>query len=297
MIRLHIHGLSDALVKQWKCIKYHSKSKNTLDRMEMPKQDVVGDLLMEEDTIQDLVRSLMVDKRAQTVIKSVTGNDDCSVQYVLVYFIGQLCGIELSDSTTTDGEVAPKDMLSQLGHASNDSACMMSQIFMASVMSVRTRRVSNFDPTARLFDSRGMGVFNDPKKLELRQKRCRTALATLHASQTDKPSLSGPSSALLLHGIELMMDMKGTSDRVLNKLAEGGITRPASVLRMWVQDMAASIELDPRSPPPPGMVGVNCNTFDNADFHLYGRVVSVIPTGTIRLGVESSDHQYVSMYV
>ena len=107
-------------------------------------------------------------------------------------------------------------------------------------MSARTKKNKEFNPASQLFDYRGRAVFSDPEKLEVRLGRLRTALAAIHSSQTDRPPVSGPAFALLSHGIRLMIDMRGTSDGLLDKLAEDGVCRPARVLRMWIQKLAMS---------------------------------------------------------
>ena len=115
----------------------------------------------------------------------------------------------------------------------------------------------------------------------------KTALAAIHASQSDTPPVSEPSSALLSHGIKLMLDMRGTSDSLLNKLAKEGVCREANVLRHWIKKLARAIDpLDVRSPPPKGMSHVKAWTADNADYHLFHSCRSAIPVANILLGIE-----------
>jgi len=225
------------------------------------------------------------------VVKKATGNDTCSAQHALAYFVGQLCGIELSEYSVSGKEkIDPHGMLNKLG--SNDKVeCPTSQVFLMSAMCARTRKSTEFDPTVSLYDTRGRDVLSNPEKLEIRMSKLRTALAAIHASQSDRPSPSGPAFELISNGIRLMIDMRGTSDKLLDNMSERGFTRPASVLRYWIQKLAEAIDpINPRSPPPSDKSHVICWAFDNADFHLFQRVVSVVPVGNILLGIESSEN-------
>ena len=84
-----------------------------------------------------------------------------------------------------------------------------------------------------------------------------------------------------------MLDMQGTSDSLLNKLAKEGVCREANVLRHWIKKLARAINpLDVRSPPPKGMSHVKAWTADNADYHLFHSCLSVVPVANILLGIE-----------
>ena len=121
--------------------------------------------------------------------------------------------------------------------------------------------------------------------------KLRTALAAIHSSQTDRPTVSGPASALLLHGIRLMIDMCGTSDSLLNRLAEEGIARPSHVIRHWMHILSDCVDpLNCRSPPlSEEEVHISCWTGNNADFHIFHRCVSVVPIANILLECESRE--------
>ena len=85
-----------------------------------------------------------------------------------------------------------------------------------------------------------------------------------------------------------MIDMRGTSDQLLNQLAREGVCRPDMVIRVWIQKLAEAIDpLNCRSPPPDGSSHVLAWTADNADYHLFQKCVSVIPVANILLGIES----------
>jgi hypothetical protein len=45
----------------------------------------------------------MTDKNVKTVVKIAAGKDECSAIDALAYFVGQLCGIELSESSLDGG--------------------------------------------------------------------------------------------------------------------------------------------------------------------------------------------------
>ena len=286
-------GLTDVERKLFRCLKYHTGS--TIDDEQMAyEQDIIGKSLLDEDpnsttSMRNLVHSLMVNQNVIDVVKIATGEKKCSAQFALAYFIGQMCGIELSESTVSKEDIDPKGLLDQIG--SNDNVdCPISQTFLLSAMSARTHKTKVFDPNGQLYDHRRKNIFLDPEKLKARMSKLRTALAAIHSSQSDQPPVSGPAFALLAHGIRLMIDMRGTSDRLLDRLAEEGICRPARVLRVWIQKLAKAVDpVNPRSPPLPGQSHVLCWTFDNADYHLFHRVVSVIPVGNVLLGIESED--------
>lgn len=108
--------------------------------------------------------------------------------------------------------------MNQIG-SNNDINCHTSQIFLHSTLSVRTKNGA-FDPAGSLYDSRDIKVLFDPEKLEARQKRPKTALAVMNASQKDQPYDTRSAFALLNHDINLMFEMRGTSDQLLDKLAE-----------------------------------------------------------------------------
>ena len=85
--------------------------------------------------------------------------------------------------------------------------------------------------------------------------------------------------------------MRGTSDHILDRLADEGISCPTSVLRDWIQKFANIIDpltsrLAPQSEDEENVVAITC---DNADFHLHERCVSVVPWATILLGIEAKE--------
>ena len=45
----------------------------------------------------------MTDKNVKTVVKIAAGKDECLAIDALTYFVGQLCGIELSESLLDGG--------------------------------------------------------------------------------------------------------------------------------------------------------------------------------------------------
>lgn len=286
-----LDGLPDMLIKHWRCLKYHAGG--IVDDKDISGQDIIGESLLGTDpnsptTIRNLLRALMADKKVKEIIKVATKRDECSVQDALAYFIGQLCGIELSECSASK-EIDPHGLLDKIGDNDNVE-CSLSQVFLVSAMSVRTRKEKKFDPNSQLFDFRGRAVFSDPERLKVRLSRLKTALAAIHSSQKDNPSISGPAFALLSHGIRLLIDMRGVSDRLLDKLADEGICRPARVLRYWIQQLASAIDpINPRCPPPEGMCHVLCNIADNADFHIFERCVSVVPIGNLLMGIESEE--------
>ena len=281
-------------VKHYKCIQYHMGG--VIDETQLGNQDIIGKSLLGDDpesrsSLRNLLLSLMVDKNVKHIVDIVTGGETCSPQLALAYFVGQLCGIELSDASETSD---PKRMLNQLVSRDDDDTnidCPLAQVFLMSVMSTRTKKSNKIDPTNPLYDNRAREVLNDPKRLKVRMGRLETALAAMHASQSDKPSVTGPSFALLSHGIHLMMDMKGgTSDKVLDTLADKGICRKPDVLRHHIREITDSIDvLNARTPLPNGEVDVVAYTADNADMKIFHGCESVVPVGNVLLGSESKE--------
>lgn len=264
-------------------------------RDKIPEQDAVGKSILGDDpqsqtSMRNLLQSMMVDKSVNNIVNIATGEkaEVCSAQHALAYLLGQMCGIEISESASTK-DIDPNDILDGL-ESNHNFECPISQVFLVSAMMARTRKTKEFTPTVSLYDSRSKDVLTHPDKLKARMARLRTALAAIHSSQTDNPSLSGPASAALFHGIHLMLDMRGTSDRLLDRLAAEGVCRPAHVIRMWIQKLADAIDpINARKPPKSGESYVIGWTADNADYHLFHRCVSVVPVGNILLGIETED--------
>ena len=101
-------------------------------------------------------------------------------QHALAYFLGQLCGIKISESTSPD-EIDPKDVLNQIGY--NDKIhCPISQVFLISAMSTRKKRSKELHPNAPLYDYGGRAVFSSPEKLRARMSRLRNTLAAIQSS-------------------------------------------------------------------------------------------------------------------
>lgn len=106
-------GLSDTAIKQLRCLKHYSSDK--VDTEAIPEQDVIGEFLLNNDpssptTMRNLTISLMANDLVNDVVHKATGNETCSLQHALAYFVGQLSGIELSESATDD--VDPVDLSS-----------------------------------------------------------------------------------------------------------------------------------------------------------------------------------------
>eukprot|EP00984_Skeletonema_dohrnii_P018359 scaffold8555_cov159-Skeletonema_dohrnii-CCMP3373.AAC.3 len=291
-----LDDVPEMLRKFYRCIQYHSP-KESINTDTCQELDVVGKLLLDQDpdsptAIQNFLRSLMSHDDVKKIVGIVTGNETVSVQYALAYILGQLCGIEVCESASVD-ELAPRQLLHKLVGSTTTTdvvECPISQVFLMSNMTARTKKYMKFHPSNSLYHSARKDVLGDPQKLKIRMKRLQTALAAIHSSQYELPKVSGPSSALLLHGIQLMIDMRGTSEMLLNKLSEDGVCRPAKVIRLWIQKLADSIEPLTTRATTPGKLHVLCNTADNADFHLFGTCKSVVPGGTILLGLESEEN-------
>ena len=105
-------------------------------------------------------------------------------------------------------------------------------VFLCSQPRVLEQETVEFDPKAGLYDYRSWPshLYQYPEKVEEQRAKLRTALAALRSSQSDVPPTNGPSSLLISHGIRLMLDIQGTSDNLLDKLAKEGICRPEGVL-------------------------------------------------------------------
>ena len=279
-------GLPDNLIRHYRCIKYHSRG--ITNASDIPEEDHIGKILLSDNlesplAIRNIIGSLMDDSNVTNIIRVATGKEEYRTEHALAYLIGQLCGIEISDTTSSRKDIEPKDVLNQIGSTNNSVECPLSQIFMLSAMSARTKKAKVFDPRDALYDTRSKDVLSDSEKLRVRRDRVSTAIGAIHASQTEYPPVDGPSLALLTQGIRLLIDMRGTSDRILDRLADEGISRPAKVLRQWIRKFARVIDpLTSRSNPlSENEENVVVFTGDNADFKLHERVVSCVPMASI----------------
>ena len=111
-----LDGLSENLIKHWRCVKYYSGG--SVDG-KIPEQDIVGKALLDQESptaMHNLVYSMMNDENVRGIIRTATKTDECSAQHILLaYFIGQLCGIELSESSLSLDEIDPQGLLKNIG--------------------------------------------------------------------------------------------------------------------------------------------------------------------------------------
>ena len=127
------------------------------------------------------------------------------------------------------------------------------------------------------------------QNLEARSSRTLSSLSSLHSAQNWEGQEIGPAAAAIFCGIRLFLDMKGLSDHSIDQLSKCGVSVGPKALRKYIQMAASSIEsYTVRADPPPGMKLSLLWTTDNADFHLFSRVLSVIPIGNLLLGYEAT---------
>ena len=215
--------------KLFRCLKYFHRQGRGDPKEQTDKLDFIGKALLDKNadpymSLRNIVFSLMANDQVNKVVSIATNSQTkCSPQFALAYLVGQFCGIEVSESVTDD--VDPHRLLDRIG--GEDSVdCPISQVFLISAMTARTDKRKGVNPRANLYDPRARAVLTDEDKLKRRLGILQTALAAIHASQSAKPSVSGPSFALLSHGIRMMIDMRGTSDPLLDRLAAEGVCRP-----------------------------------------------------------------------
>lgn len=166
----------------------------------------------------------------------------------------------------------------------------MTKIFLTAAMQTRTKKGGKADPKQGLLDNRGRTRLENEKELNAAMAKLLTALMCTHSSQSRETQVSGPGSGGYTNGLRLILDEKGVNDKLLGELARGGVAAPAGLLRSFLRKAAAAIdEVDVRKDPPHGLVEVLCAVLDNADFHVNGSVLSVVPFGDILIGYETKE--------
>ena len=212
-IRVRDPSLQDLSViesRHLHCLKYHCSGVSFDTDDLYSKQDCIGKLLLDDNpdsanSLLNLVHALMVDNNVKTIVKDVTGSESVSALHALAYFVGQLSGIELSESSISDDEdIDLHGLLNDTGHNDSGIQCAIANVFMLSAMTARTKKMRKFDPSASLYDSRSRPsvLFSNQDKVQERKAKLKTALAAIHASQSETPPVSGPSSSLISHGIK-----------------------------------------------------------------------------------------------
>jgi hypothetical protein len=159
-------------------------------------------------------------------------------------------------------------------------------------MTARIRKSSKFDPTAGFFDSRRLDILgkDSQDELDFRLAKLMTAITCTHASQSNDVQYLGPASAAITSGLKLMLDCNGVSEKLLEELSQKGVAVNAKHLRKCLVQAAAAIDSNSiREHPPDGYVPVLALTADNADFHLFSRVFSVIASANILIGYEKRE--------
>ena len=185
------------------------------------------------------------------------------------------------------------DSLEQL----ESTNCPITKVFLYSVMSTTTKDKSSRDESCGLLDHRrkrrffGRGIEETKIAIKSRAKKLRTSLSSLHAIKTNS---IGNASSLgwnrLIGGIILLLDKKGVSDGVLDHMSELGLIPTSRTIRQVVQDVASNLQkIDVRKQPPSGKLPVYVHTYDNVDFHVFQRCVSMIGCGETLMHYEPED--------
>ena len=292
-----VDDMTEAELQQYICLKHHITAvRKTSEPLELCGE--LDKLMLDSDSnvhLPDVLKSMISREEVKEVLQlAMKDPSKCSAVHVLAYLLGQFSGIELSNAAK--GDKAIKSIIDGLGDSDTigdqlqNLECDITKVFLVSVMVTRTTRRDRVNPMASLYDPRGRDVLADKKRLEKRLSKLKSCLSVMHMMQFDKPPMDGPALLSLYHGISLILDMKGTSEPVLEKLGEAGFTRSPDVLREYLHKIASGIDPDSvRCAPPKGMAPIVAWTADNADYHLFSRCLSLIPVGNLLLGYESED--------
>ena len=129
-----LQGLSRIDSRHLHCLKYHC-SGGSFDANDIySKQDCIGKLLLDgnpnsTNNFLNLVHVIMADNNVKTIVKDVTGNESVSALHALAYFVGQLSGIELSESSISDDDdIDPHGLLNDFGHNNSGVQCAIANI-------------------------------------------------------------------------------------------------------------------------------------------------------------------------
>ena len=184
-------------------------------------------------------------------------------------------------------------------HASTDKLeqfanldCDLTKVFLYSIMTTSLKKSQKFDPKASLFDDHNIDLFeiDGRAKLEKKLDKLLTTISCLHASQTN--SAKGFGRLKLIRGLLLYIDRKGgVSEKMMQELSSAGLSMASGTLRDFVQNIAGKINPNDlrQTPSIEDLIAWLIYTFDNADFRLYAKVVSMIVGGTILGGYETKE--------
>lgn len=86
-----LDNVSGVVAKQYRCIKYHSRGCS--GKTDFPEKDVDGKALLDSDpnlamSIHNIIVSVKGDDNAHKVAEVATGEDTCTPEYALAYFVG-----------------------------------------------------------------------------------------------------------------------------------------------------------------------------------------------------------------
>ena len=160
---------------------------------------------------------------------------------------------------------------------------------MSAVSKTSLKKNNKLDPKAGFYDKRKPNATETNHK-EKQAEQMLTIISCLHALQTK--SNNGLGILKVIRGLVFYLDKKGgASEKLLNQLNKCGLSMSPKGLREILHKVSENIDPDSiRSGFDDKVTApVLLFTFDNADYHHYSRVVSMIVAGTVKMGTESRE--------
>lgn len=160
----------------------------------------------------------------------------------------------------------------------------IANVFFTSLASVRLG-TTNFSPDRSPLDSKWMNKVNQDEAFY--EKTALIMLEELklfaHSQRIDQANF-GPAALRGIHGIQLLLDRRGTSGQQLDELARRGVVTSAKYTNFLIYKLADLIDhANVRRPPPDGMASWKVTVADNANKETFASQVQAISIGTTEL--------------
>ena len=167
--------------------------------------------------------------------------------------------------------------------------CDITKVFLSAVSKTCLKKRNKLDPKAGFYDKRKTTAAETTHR-EKQAEQMLTIISCLHALQTK--SNDGLGILKVIRGLVFYLDKKGgASEKLLLQLNKCGLSMSPKGLREMLHKVSENIDPDSiRSGFDDEKIApVLLFTFDNADYHHYSRVVSMIVAGTVQIGMESRE--------